>query len=371
VATVDDFIAAGLYDPGTSPEGRLELLEWLDAEGFSVDEMKAGQESMSLGAMSGDRRLIGTDRLTREQAIEMSGLGPDRFDAMATAFGFTSLDPMPGMDTADQWSVSEATTLMVLGQLALMFSEEEAVGIVRVIGSSISRIADAAVSMFLNDVESPLVVTGASELEVAKKVHEAIGLLDGLSEQLDPVLRRHVLQAIQRSRRANVDFSQRFSFRYAIGFVDLVGFTEISGNFDAQRLGAFIRDFEGRAHDVVTAQGARVVKLIGDEIMFVSTDADAACRAASALMEGFGNDVDRVVPRGGLAWGDVLARGGDYYGSVVNLASRLVDEAVPQEVLVTEELARAATRSSFEPAGRRMVKGFDHPVVVRSLVAGS
>lgn len=131
----------------------------------------------------------------------------------------------------------------------------------------------------------------------------------------------------------------------------------------------FIRDFEGRAHDVVTGFGARVVKLIGDEVMFVSTDPAAACRAGHALMEGFGHEDERVLPRGGLAFGDVLVRSGDYYGSVVNLASRLVDEAVPQEMLVTEELAEAAAGCEFEPAGRRMVKGFDAPVSVRSFVS--
>jgi adenylate cyclase len=112
------------------------------------------------------------------------------------------------------------------------------------------------------------------------------------------------------------------------------------------------------------------VKLIGDEVMYVATDADAACRAGSMLMEGFGNEMERVVPRGGLAYGDVLVRGGDYYGSVVNLASRLVNEAVPQELLVTEDLALATENCEFLPAGRRMVKGFAEPITVRSFVSG-
>ena len=63
-----------------------------------------------------------------------------------------------------------------------------------------------------------------------------------------------------------------------------------------------------------------------------------------------------------------MLRGGDYYGPVVNLAARLVDEAVPQEMLVTDELACAASGCRFEPAGRRMVRGFDEPVKVRSML---
>jgi adenylate cyclase len=153
-----------------------------------------------------------------------------------------------------------------------------------------------------------------------------------------------------------------------VGFIDLVGFTERSADMSAAELATFIRDFEGRAHDVMTSHGARVAKLIGDEVMFVATDAGAACRAAGAMMVRFGGGDNGVVPRGGIAYGDVLVRGGDYYGSVVNLASRLVDEAVPQEVLVTEELVAAAPLCAFEPAGRRMVKGFPTPITVRSLV---
>ncbi|MFK8026390.1 MAG: adenylate/guanylate cyclase domain-containing protein [Ilumatobacter sp.] len=110
-----------------------------------------------------------------------------------------------------------------------------------------------------------------------------------------------------------------------------------------------------------------MVKLIGDEVMFVASDAAAACRTGSELMHGFGSEHELVVPRGGVAYGEVLARGGDYYGSVVNLASRLVDEAVPEELLVTDELAAAAVGCVFEPAGRRMVKGFTEPVSVQSL----
>ena len=157
-----------------------------------------------------------------------------------------------------------------------------------------------------------------------------------------------------------------------MGFVDLVGFTEISGLMSSTELSSFLRDFEGRAYDAVNAAGARVVKLIGDEVMFVATNADAACRAAEALMSGFDSDGEGsavVLPRGGIAFGEMLVRGGDYYGSVVNLASRLTDQAVPGELLVTEELADAATRCTFEPAGRRVMKGFAEPVPVRSLVS--
>ena len=370
MATADDYIAAGLYEPSNpAHRGRLDLLAWLASEGFTVEDMVFADTTFSLGSMAGDRRLLlGSERLTHEEAVERSGLETSHFDRLAAAFGMQPLDPTPGVVPGEDWTADEVGTLRLMGDLASIFSEEEAIGFVRVMGNSLDRLADAAVSLFLNDVESPMLTDGHPEVELAQSVNSAVQMLDGLGASLDPILRRQVVQAIQRSRRASIGLIDRFNFRYAIGFVDLVGFTEVSRGMESRELAAFIRDFEGRAHDVVTAAGARVVKLIGDEVMFVATDADSVCRAAHALMEGFGDVGKRVLPRGGLAYGDVLVRGGDYYGSVVNLASRLVDEAVPQEVLATEALADATDASAFEPAGRRMVKGFDAPVAVRSLL---
>jgi class 3 adenylate cyclase len=368
MASTEEFVAAGLYDVETqATTGRLDLLHWLDELGFSVDEMVLGLATDSLGAMPGDRRLVPGERLSIAEAGSIANLSEADLVSLATAFGFVEIVGAPTGEIGV--TKAEAESLGLFGSISEMFSREEALGFIRVIGSSIARLADASVSLFLSDVEAGMLQNQVSELVMAETVHEAIGLLDGFAAELDPILRRQVLQAVERSRRSMIANDERFEFRYAVGFVDLVGFTEISGNMEPRQLADFIRDFEGRAHDVVTAVGARIVKLIGDEVMFVSTDPDAACRAASALMDGIGTEHEHVVPRGGLAYGDVLVRGGDYYGSIVNLASRLVDEAVPQELLVTEELAEATTKCRFEPAGRRMVKGFVDPITVRSFVA--
>jgi adenylate cyclase len=66
-----------------------------------------------------------------------------------------------------------------------------------------------------------------------------------------------------------------------------------------------------------------------------------------------------------------LSRGGDYYGPVVNLASRIADMAVPNEILVTPDLRERAqtahTPLTFDPAGRRLLKGFDEPIELFAL----
>jgi adenylate cyclase len=363
-----DFESAGLYDPATEAgSGRLELLRWLFEQGFSLAEMKDGVEHDSIGSLAGDRRMLPGERMSTADAVALAGIPADEFDELAVALEFRPIQGAPEGDTG--FTTEEVETIAHFRSLRELFSPEEAVSLVRTIGTSVARIAEASISLFLTDIESPHVLAGASELDLAHKIYDAVGIVDGFAAALDPILRRQMMQAIERTRRTTVGHTERFEFRYAIGFVDLVGFTELSAGMDAMELANFIRDFEARSHEMAARAGGRVIKLIGDEVMFVAEDAAAACRAGSALMEGFTAAGTTVVPRGGLAYGSVVPRGGDYYGMIVNLAARLVDQAVPGELLVTDALAEAAEGCEFAPAGRRMVKGFVDPIRVQSLVS--
>ena len=366
--SVEEYVAAGLYEPGNpAHDGRVALLDWMTGLGLTLDEIDRWVMCDAVSGVAGDRRMVPGERHDRSSAIARSGLDPDDFDAYSTAFGFVPIHGAPAGEVG--YTDDEIDMLALVAQLGAMFSPSEVLSLMRVIGGSLSRIAEAAVSLFLVDVEAPHLQSGWSELELAQKVYDAAGLVDGLAERLDPILRRQIQQAVERNRRSSIDAVERLQYRYAVGFVDLVGFTALSGRLPADELAAFLGRFESNAHDVVAHHGARVVKLIGDEVMFVATDPASACGAALGLIGSFSSGFDGVVPRGGLAYGNVLLRGGDYYGSVVNLASRLVDLAVPMEVLVTEPLADAASACRFEPAGRRLVKGFDEAVVVQSLLS--
>ncbi len=366
--TDDDFRRAGLWDPSVHGPERPALLRWLVERGFDIDDMIEAASIGDLTSLASERRIAAGPFHDRAEAERRSHRAAGDLDAAITALGIT---PIRG-ETEVKLSDDEITGLSSVLRLTDTFSREEALAVVRVIGTGLARIAEASVTLFLQDIESPLHQRGGDELELAKQSFAAAGLLDdGLMEGLDPILRRHVIQAAERARATTIDFVERFQHRYAVGFVDLVGFTTVSAAMSPQELARFIRRFEGRTHDIITGAGARVVKHIGDEVMFASTDPDAACRAASALMEAYENVGEgRVVPRGGLGYGNVLQLGGDYYGPVVNVASRLVDEAVPQELLVTSDVAEAAVGCSFEPAGRRMLKGFADPVAVASFVSG-
>ena len=309
------FEAVGLFDATEGIVGRLELLRWLVEQGFTVDEMLHALASGRLSGLPGDRRLLAGALLRRDEAIAATGLEVQDFEAGVRAFGFCGLERSP--DGEIGVTTEEASAIATFTAFGRMFTPAEAHAFFRVIGSSVARIADAAVSLFLADVESQSIAAGESELELARKVHDAVALLDGFTAALDPILRRHVMQAIERSRQTTISTTERLEYRYAVGFVDLVGFTQIAGAMAPDELAGFLRDFEARAHDAATAVGARVVKMIGDEVMFVSSDASSAVAAGDALMDGLGAAYEHIVPRGasGLwrhagAWRRLLRFGG-------------------------------------------------------------
>ncbi len=126
-----------------------------------------------------------------------------------------------------------------------------------------------------------------------------------------------------------------------VGFVDLVGYTALAEGLDDDELAALIERFSALAHDTVVTAGGRIVKTIGDEVMFIADQ--PAAGASIALELSAASTHDPVLPeaRAGLAFGPVLSREGDYFGVVVNLASRLTRLAFPGTVLVSSDVAAA------------------------------
>ncbi|MDQ3107344.1 MAG: adenylate/guanylate cyclase domain-containing protein, partial [Actinomycetota bacterium] len=160
--------------------------------------------------------------------------------------------------------------------------------------------------------------------------------LDTQSRLLDYVWRRHLQAATRRRLLSDGGRSDRPTVRLAVGFADLVGFTALSQQVSDVELARVVDRFEALAFDEVARHGGRVAKMIGDEVMFVGDDVAAALEAALALADAYADDDVLSDVRVGLAWGDVLAREGDYYGPVVNLASRMVNIALPGAVVISE-----------------------------------
>jgi adenylate cyclase len=361
--TAAEFEAAGLYDPrAPHAADRLAFLEWLVGQGATVAQIVAAHRRGALAELASDLKLRPGPRLTAREVARRNGLTVEQVLALSLAVG------LPPRDADDPiYGEDDSITFESFAVASGLFGAPATRRFVRVIGSSLARIAEAAVSLFQVNVEGPLRASGGTDLDVAKENMRAIATLGQVRQMLQVLFTGHMERAIRLLRdarpRRSVDTAT-----LAVGFVDLVGFTTLSHRMSPQELAQVIERFEETAYDVATAREGRVVKLIGDEVMFVTVDPAAACDIALTLFERFADDV-AVTPRGGLAFGELLLRGGDYYGPVVNLAARVAQIAVPNELLATTEMAAAVASAPlrFEPAGKRMLKGFDEPVALASV----
>jgi adenylate cyclase len=362
-----EYQAAGLYDPAAPDAAdRLALLQWLAERGITIEQMVRAEREGLLDALAADLALQPRGmRLTLAEMAARVGVSPDRLEGILLAAG---LPPVKANEM--RFSEDDALGLSLFSFGARLFGEEATLRFARIIGASLARIAEAAVEVFLVNVEAPLREAEGSRLALAKANLEAIEALEQIPTLMRGLFRSHVEIAIRRLRQARGgDLIDRA--RLAVGFVDLVGFTPLSRLVPANDLARLVERFEDTAHDVATARDGRIVKTIGDEVMFVAVDAGAACDIALTLVERLRRDTT-VTPRGGLAYGEMLLRGGDYYGPIVNLAARIVEQAVPNELLVTPEVAAHADGAQlrFEPAGKRMLKGFDVPVTLMTVERG-
>ncbi len=355
------FERAGIYDPGAPDAAeRLALLEWLTEQGLSIEELVEAAAKMRLDGIVGDRIIRPGPRMTLAEVAAEAGLTIERVEQIRRASGLSSAA------TDEKVCTDADVELLVAFEFAVaLFGEQAGFQFVRVLGSSLARLAETVVSMFLQEIEEPIKAEGRGHLALAQANLEVTRALDTVPAVMNILFREHVEDAITRSEASRTTMHEPGTVRMAIGFVDLVGFTPLSQQLGAHELAAVVESFEATAFDLVARHQGRVVKLIGDEVMFATVEATAACEVALGLAEAFADD-SSVTPRGAVASGPVLSRGGDYYGAVVNLASRAAELAVPYEILTTsavrDEAAGVGTGLAFEPAGRRILKGFVDPV---------
>jgi adenylate cyclase len=127
-----------------------------------------------------------------------------------------------------------------------------------------------------------------------------------------------------------------------------------------------VQRFEAVASDLVTDHEGRVVKFVGDAVMFTTKDAGDACRAALEIVDAFSDDDVLAGLRGGIGFGDVVVRDGDCYGPVVNLAARAAAVARTGTVVVSDacrDALAAAPWCSFDRLPPQALKGFAEQVV--------
>jgi adenylate cyclase len=231
-------------------------------------------------------------------------------------------------------------------------------------GQSLSRLADWQTDLLVDvltrgDADRTRVGPDAA-------VEAARALLPLMQSVQDYVWRRHLAANVDRLLTVAGPTDRR---ELAVGFVDLVGYTTRSRGMGARELGAMVEGFEGAAAEVIATHSGRVVKTVGDGVLFTAVAATDAVEVGLVLPEVWAAE-DRPPLRSGLAYGPVLTRLGDVYSPVVNLASRLTSIARPGTVLVDRELARRLRRLPtyrVRPLRRVSVRGFDQlqPWLVR------
>lgn len=266
-----------------------------------------------------------------------------------------------------------------------------AVSLTRALGHTADRLALWQVEALVEDLATRYALDDTSS---------RLLVLDRLTE-LGPLLEAQLVHAWRRqlaavAGRLAAEFGEQrtappdvdgLPLARAVGFADMVSFTRRTAGLGSTDLSDFVQRFETAARDVVTAAGGRVVKTIGDAVLFVADDVATGAQVALGLARVLGGelDIERERGAGGLAerargvtpvrvgfvWGRLLSRFGDVFGEPVNLAARLTDIADPSSVLTdpaTAALLEGDDRFVAEPQPERELEGLGvvRPVLLRA-----
>ncbi|WP_372728844.1 adenylate/guanylate cyclase domain-containing protein [Nocardioides sp.] len=309
-------------------------------EGETLDEVAADPElDFSAALESIEEYLLGEKpSLTRTEVSARAGVSIELAKELWRLSGFPEQsDDAVAFTSADAEALRSTQILMRLGVLG----PDSQAALVRTWGRSFARLAEWEAAL-LGDV----VLAGADpEAKLGELAAEVIPRVDALQSY---IWRRHLAAAASRMLDLNAIGSTRAQL--AICFVDIVGYTSRSKSLDQSELVEWLEHFEHVATGMVIDHGGRVVKTIGDEILFVTDDpTDAATIALALTARGADEEDDFPAVRAGIAYGEVVNRLGDVFGPVVNVAARLTSVARPGSVLVDVGAYEALSGRTADP----------------------
>ena len=291
-----------------------------------ADEPRADLETLQ---REFEQTLLGGERkFTRTEVSERAGISIARAERMWHALGFATV---PDDEVAFTDDDVEALRLVAALEDDNFIDPEVESSLARKLGQTQSRLASWQSAMFLDFL-------GGSKLAADEAIEVAALLLPAMERLQTYVWRRHLAAAAGRAVAGSDELARGIR---AVGFADIVSFTRLTRRLTEVELGQLIERFEGMAADVVALNGGRVIKSIGDEVLFVTDTAAQGAAVALALQDAVTADEDLPELRIGLAYGTILIRLGDVYGEVVNLAARLTSECKPGRVLADREVAAA------------------------------
>jgi adenylate cyclase len=308
-----------------------------------------------------EQLLLGAElTLTRPEVLARVELDPELVDSVWAALGFAVVeDDVVAFTELDVKALQDSAALLATG----VVDTSTWLVMARTMGQGLSRLAEAQLEVFRRQ---------AAEL-APDQVEETIAAMAPLVlPRIEALLlynwRRQFVASVHRAFAGEREPGELPTL--AVGFVDIVDYTRTIRGWDAQQLERTLEAFEHGLSLRVAAAGGRVVKTLGDGVLFTTASSASAVEVALETVEAHAADDQLPKIRAGVASGPVLERLGDVYGSPVNLASRLCDEARPLSVLVDRNAAadlEGVPGLSVRPLERRSVRGFRslHPYLVR------
>jgi adenylate cyclase len=367
-ATVRRWVAGGLipgYDGVWTPAAAAyaRVIARLRARGHTLAQIKRAGDNGQLAAGPVEHLLSSPGpRHSLREAVRRSGLERELIERLYVTMGFGGT-PMDGFSEDDLQILKYGHAVLDAGLPLPAFLQ-----LMRVYGQALAQIADAEVRLIHLYVHEPLMRAGVPNVEISEEmeglVHEVLPFASPFMNYLhDRLLAQFVEQDMIGHMEADLaaDVPGEGRLRVAVAFADLAGYARLTIERGDEAALAAVERFVGVVEQTLPLD-ARVIKMLGDEVMVVGSDAAALSAWGVELRAGIA-DGDPL-PRIGIHYGDALYRDGDYYGRDVNLAARVVARAAGGEVLVTRavvEVAAGVEGLEFEGIGEVRLKGFSEP----------
>ena len=339
---------------------REKLLDELHDDGVPLDELRTAVAEDRLALLPVERLLSGGDeRLTIDEAAERAGVDPDFLVRDWRALGMA----IPGVDARIFTERDVEAAKRVNALLEGGIPEEGVLEIARLLGMSMSQLAAANRRV----IAEAFLREGDTEYDASKRFAAAAeAFLPLIGETLNYVLALHLREQIRHDAFGLAELSAggvTAAEEATIAFADLVDFTRLGETLEPEALGGVT----GRLGELASAAvqpPVRLVKMIGDAAMLVGPEPAPVVEAALDLVEAAEHEgEDFPLLRAGVARGQALPRGGDWYGRPVNLASRITAIARPGSVLADGEVHDALDDDyEWSYAGERRLKGIDDRV---------
>ena len=291
--------------------------------------------------------LDGQDEFDESELSSAAGVELSTTRQLWRAMGFPDAEP-----GARAFTRADLDALRRVGAALASRGEGTVIEHARILSSHLARAADVVATSLIDDI-SGYERAGLAAADTAAAAVVQLRVLE-ISGLVDYLFRRQLVTVLTRQLTAGNQLRGSVEQSAAVIFADLVGFTTLTQQLEDGDLSLLVTRFQSLAFDLVARGGGRVVKTLGDEVMVVCEDIDAAIGVAAALAKTYADDELLPDVRVGMAYGPVLTVQGDYFGPTVNLASRLVGIASPGTVIISDDARRAlGTESSFQPAELR------------------